>query len=284
MSVSCVRAILAFTLLCLGTYRSSADSGKFEGLYFESEGRGKPVVLIHGGQMDQRMWDAQFELFAKQYRVIRYDIRGFGKADVPTKPYSDVEDLRSLLQYLHVERASFVGLSLGAALSIDLTLAYPQIVQLLILVCPGLGGFSFKDKANDLRAVVEAARDESYEKAAELWLQNPYMEVAMEKPALREKLRQLARENAHCWLNNPLLLRRSKPPAAERLREIHVPTLVIGGERDVSDIQDIVAKLAAEIAGAKKQILPDAGHLVPMEKPEEFNRLALEFLAKTDRK
>jgi pimeloyl-ACP methyl ester carboxylesterase len=131
-----------------------------------------------------------------------------------------------------------------------------------------------------LRAVVEAARDESYEKAAELWLQNPYMSVAMEQPALRDKLRQVARENAHCWLNNPLLLRRSKPPAAERLREIHVPTLVVGGERDVSDIQQIVAKLTAEVSGAEKQILPGAGHLVPMEKPEQFNRLALDFLAK----
>jgi pimeloyl-ACP methyl ester carboxylesterase len=72
MSASCVRAILACTLLCLGTYRSSADSGKFEGLYLETEGHGEPVVLIQGGQMDRRMWDAQFELFAKQYRVIRY--------------------------------------------------------------------------------------------------------------------------------------------------------------------------------------------------------------------
>lgn len=214
MSASYVRVVL--TLLCVGTCRLAADSGNFEGLYFEAEGQGEPVVLIHGGQIDRRMWDAQFEVFAKQYRVIRYDIRSFGKSDVPTKPYSDVEDLRSLLHHLQVEKASFVGLSLGAALSIDLALAHPESVRSLILVCPGLGGFPFKDKANDLRAVVEVAHDESYEKAAELWLQNPYMSIAMEQPALREKLRQLARENAHCWLNNPLLLRRSKPPAAER--------------------------------------------------------------------
>ena len=82
------------------------------------------------------------------------------------------------------------------------------------------------------------------------------------------------------WLNNPLLNRRMNPPAAERLREIHSRTLVIGGERDVSDIQRIVAKMASEIPGAEKQIVLGAGHLVPMEKPDEFNRLVTEFLAK----
>jgi pimeloyl-ACP methyl ester carboxylesterase len=211
--------------------------------------------------------------------VIRYDIRGFGKSDVPVKAYSETGDLHGLLQHLRVKRATLIGLSLGAAIAMDFALVHPEMVDSLVLVCPGLGGFPFQDKANDLRAVVEAARDESYEKAAELWLKNPYMSVAMENPALRDKLGQLARENAHCWLNNPMLIRRLKPPAAERLREIHAPTLVIGGERDVSDIHQIVARLAAEIPGAQKEVLPGAGHLVPMERPEDFNRLTLGFLA-----
>ena len=107
-----------------------------------------------------------------------------------------------------------------------------------------------------------------------------HMSVAMQNPALRDKLRQLARDNAHCWLNNPMLIRRLKPSASERLREIHVRTLVIGGERDVSDIHQIVARLAAEIPGAQKEVLPGAGHLVPMERPEDFNRLTLGFLPK----
>jgi pimeloyl-ACP methyl ester carboxylesterase len=112
---------------------------------------------------------------------------------------------------------------------------------------------------------VDAARDEGYEKAAEIWLQNPYMSVAMENPPLREKLQQLARDNGHAWLNNPMLIRRTKPPAAVRLREIHAPTLVIGGERDVSDIHKIVTKLVSEIPDARKLIFPGAGHLVPLQ-------------------
>jgi pimeloyl-ACP methyl ester carboxylesterase len=275
-----VRFLFVTAILATSTHPLSASSGRFNGLYFESKGKGPVVVLIHGGQMDRRMWDAQFDLFAKQYRVIRYDIRGFGKSEAPTKPYSNAGDLDSLLRHLRVKRAALIGLSLGAAVAVEAALSYPEIVDSLVLVCPGLGGFPFEDKANDLRAVVEAARDGAKETAAELWLQNPYMSVAMENPALRGKLRRLAQDNVACWLNNPLLLRRPSPPAAERLREIRVPTLALGGERDVSDIHRIVAKLAAEIPGAQKQVLPGAGHLVPMEKPEEFNRLTLEFLAK----
>ena len=268
-------------LTCVNFVR--ADPGKFDGIYFETKGSGDPVVLIHGGQMDRRMWDGQFDEFAHCHRVIRYDIRGFGNSDVPSKPYSDSGDLYSLLNHLGVKRAALFGLSLGAAVAIDFTNLHPDMTEALVLVCPGLGGFHFEDQANNLRLVVDAARDESYEKAAELWLQNPYMSVAMENPALREKLRQLATENGHCWLNNPLLVRRMNPPAAERLPDIHVPTLVIGGERDVSDIHKIVAKLTSEIAGARKHVMPGAGHLVPMEKPGEFNRLALDFIARSKR-
>jgi len=274
-----VRQLTAATILLLGTFRLSADSGKLDGLYYEIRGEGDTVVLIHGGQMDRRMWDAQFDLFAKQYRIIRWDIRGFGESDVPVKTYSESGDLHQLLQHLRVKKAALIGLSLGAAVAMDFALVHPEMVDSLVLVCPGLGGFPFQDKANDLRAVVEAARDDSYEKAAELWLQNPYMSVAMQNPALRDKLRQLARDNAHCWLNNPMLIRRLKPPAAERLREIHAPTLVVHGDRDVSDIHKIVEKLAAEIPGARKEVFRDAGHLVPMERPDDFNRLTLGFLA-----
>ena len=184
--------------------------GRAEGLFSEIAGAGEPLVLLHGGQMDRRMWDAQFTAFAKSYRVIRYDIRGFGKSDVPARPYSNAGDLYSLLRHLNVKRTKLIGLSLGAAVAIDFALTHPEMVDSLILVCPGLGGFHFQDKANDLRAVVEAARDGNYDKAAELWLQNPYMSVAMENPALRSKLRQLARDNG------PLLVEQSVARATHK--------------------------------------------------------------------
>ena len=259
-------------------WTSSAKSGKHRGIYFEAKGKGPAVILVHGGQMDRRMWDFQFDLLAKDYHAIRYDIRGFGKSDIPARPYLYADDQKSLMTHLGVQKASIVGLSLGAATATDFAIVYPESVQALVLVCPGLGGFKFEDKANDLRAIGDAAREENYDKVAELWLQNPYMSVAMEHPDLRQRLGALSRDNACCWLNNPLLLRRLTPPAAERLREIRAPTLVIDGGRDVSDIHKIVAKLSAEIPGAQQHVLKDCGHIAPMEDPEAFNKLLFQFL------
>src|SRR5262245_52378225 len=176
---------IVVAILAVPASRLHADSGKFNGIYFETKGTGNVVVLLHGGQMDRRMWDGQFDLFARRHRVIRYDIRGFGQSETPTAPYSDAADLGALLKHLEVRHATLVGLSLGAAVAVDFTLTHSNVSDALVLVCPGLGGFHFTDKANDLRAVVEAAQEENPDKVADLWLTNPYMSVAMEKPALR---------------------------------------------------------------------------------------------------
>jgi len=72
---------------------ADAEGGK---LYYEVAGSGHPLILIHGGQMDRRMWDEQFALFSKSYRVIRYDFRGFGKTPAATKPFAGEDDLAAL--------------------------------------------------------------------------------------------------------------------------------------------------------------------------------------------
>src|SRR6516165_11779666 len=79
-------------------------------LYFEAAGSGPALVLIHGGNLDRRMWDDQFQAFAKHFQVIRYDVRTYGLSDMPTKPFYDVEDLASLLRFLHIRKAHLVGL------------------------------------------------------------------------------------------------------------------------------------------------------------------------------
>src|SRR4030095_15664614 len=101
----------------------------------------------------------QFDVLAKDYQAIRYDMRGFGKSDVPNRPYSYADDQKSLMTHLGVQKAAIVGLSLGAATATDFAIVYPESVQALVLVCPGLGGFKFEDKANDLRAIGDAARE-----------------------------------------------------------------------------------------------------------------------------
>ncbi len=248
-------------------------------LYYEVAGKGEPLILIHGGNMDRRMWDAQFDVFAKHYKVIRYDVRGFGKSDKQVKPFAHHQDLYDLMKVLHIEKAYIVGLSLGGAIATDFTLMHPEMVKALVLACPGIVGFQFSSEAQSYTiATIEAARDESFTKATEMWLKSSYMIPAMEHPELREKLRRMALDNAEIWLRNFVWERDLKPLAWERLQEIQTATLIIVGDRDTPDILKLVEQAATKIKNSKKVVIKEAGHMVNMEKPEEFNLAVLNFL------
>jgi len=247
-------------------------------LYFEAAGKGPPVVLIHGGNLDRRMWDEQFQVFAKHFQVIRYDVRTYGLSDMPTKPYSDVEDLASLLRFLHIKKAHLVGLSLGGRIIIDFALEHPDQVQSLVAVGPGLSGFQWSRDEKQYQLMLRAAQASQIDAVTELWLKSPYMAPAMENPALAPRLRQLALDNYRNWLGNPALSRPIDPPAIGRLNQIEAPTLILVGSRDVHDIHKIVKLLKTGIPHARQEVVPGAGHMVNMEKPAEFNRLVLGFL------
>jgi pimeloyl-ACP methyl ester carboxylesterase len=250
-------------------------------LYYELKGQGPPLVFIHGGALDRRIWDDQFNVFAERYKVIRYDVRGHGKSQPPTKPYSDDEDLYQLLKFLKIEKVHLIGLSLGGRIVIDFTLVHPEMVETLIAVAPGLSGYMFSPQhIQGMMKIVYSIQQEDGSPAGELWLQNPYLAPAMESPTVAQKLRPIAVDNSRVWLINPLFSRPLFPPAIQRLSELRVPTLLIMGDRDLADIQKIVQTLEAGIPGSKKVMIPGAGHLVNMERPEEFNRVVLEFLSK----
>jgi len=250
-------------------------------LFYEVKGTGPAVVLIHGGQMDCRMWDDQFTALAQHFRVIRYDVRGYGGSFQPDMLYSDADDLAGLLDYLKVQKAHIVGLSLGGRIASDFALAHPTRARSLTLAGAGLAGHEAPNAIEtDLRMweIVKAARDEGPGKATELWLHDPFMAPAMQQARLVPRLEKVARENAHCWLQNPILQRSPKPPAAKRLGEIKVPTLVIIGDRDVPQIKATAETLEKGIAGSRKVVIKGAGHMVNMEKPENFNEVVLGFL------
>ena len=250
-------------------------------LFYEVKGTGSPVVLIHGGQMDCRMWDDQFAALAENFRVIRYDVRGYGGSFQPDVLYSDADDLAGLLDYLKVKRAHIVGLSLGGRIAIDLAVAHPTRVSSLLLAGAGLSGYEPPNAMEtDLRMwnIIKAARDEGPDTATELWLKDPFMAPAMEQARLAPRLRKVARENAHCWLQNPVLQRSAKPAAASRLGDIKVPTLLVIGDRDVPQIKATGETLEKGISGSKKVVIEGAGHMVNMEKPDKFNDVVLTFL------
>lgn len=250
-------------------------------LYYEMKGNGPAIVFIHSGGFDSRTWDDQFSAFSGRYTVIRYDVRGYGKSKAPTKPYSDDEDLYQLLKSLKVQKAHLIGLSLGGRIAIDFTLTHPEMVATLIPVAPGLSGFPFTaEDMIELVKIVYSIQNDDGTPAGEAWLRSAYNAAAMENPVVAAKLRPIAIENSRAWLINIFFPRPPFPLAVQRLSDIRVPTLLIRGDRDVLTITKIVETLEKNIPGAKKVIIPGVGHMVNVEKPQEFNSTVLDFLSK----
>ena len=99
-------------------------------LYYEVKGEGHPLVLIHAGFLDRRMWDEQFELFSNSYKVVRYDVRGFGRSTKAETKFSDFEDLHALLQHLKLDKVYIIGVSNGGRIAIDFTTSYQNQVEI----------------------------------------------------------------------------------------------------------------------------------------------------------
>jgi 3-oxoadipate enol-lactonase len=252
-------------------------------LAYQTAGEGIPVVFVHGLCLDMRMWDDQFDVFAEHYRVIRCDVRGFGKSALPTEErYHPAEDLHALLEHLGVERAHVIGLSMGGRIVLHYALLYPESTSSLVLVDSALDGYEWaQDWERSLDAIAEHGGVAGARAANEMWLDHELFAPARESAASRAKLEAIVRDDSGwTWLNrNPV--KGIQPRGAERLADVRVPTLVVVGERDLLDFRRIADKLANEIPGARKIVLEGAGHMSNMERPAEFNAAVLEFLATT---
>jgi pimeloyl-ACP methyl ester carboxylesterase len=138
-------------------------------LHYEMTGEGHPLVLIHGGVLDSTEWDEQFLPLAARYRVIRYDVRGFGQSETRKLPYSDVEDLYGLLAFLKVKKAFLLGGSSGGAIAIDFALEHPDMVDALVLVGTVVGGWQYSPAFMQRGStILMAAVQEGAAKAADL--------------------------------------------------------------------------------------------------------------------
>ncbi len=248
-------------------------------LYHEDAGAGPAVVLLHGFTLDTRMWDDQFGTLAQHFRVIRYDLRGFGQSAVPDAPYSHVEDLRALLDHLGIHRASIIGLSKGGAVALDFALTYPARATALALIDTVLGGFAWSAEGSARDALVwEEARKGGIAAAKASWLAHPYFEPAMRQPAVTTRLAQIVGDYSgwHFVHDNPEL--GMAPPAIGRLGELNMPVLVIVGEQDVPDFVQIAAVIEQQVPQARKIVVPGVGHMANMEAPAVVTAALLGFL------
>ncbi len=249
-------------------------------LYYEVAGEGSPVVLVHGLGLDTRMWDSQFDVLAASYRVIRYDLRGFGKSTLQTdEKFRHAEDLRALLDYLEAPKTHVIGLSLGGMIALQHGLLYPNAVLSLVLVDSALDGFDWSERWDaSLEAIKKRAVEAGASAGNQMWLEHELFAPARERPNCRARLTQIVSESSGWTWVNRSPARGIRPPSGERLSEIHVPTLVIVGERDLPDFQRIADALATGIPTVRKIVMRGVGHMSNMENDDKFNSIVLNFL------
>jgi pimeloyl-ACP methyl ester carboxylesterase len=241
-------------------------------LYYEVEGDGVPVVLVHGLALDARMWDDQLPALADIARVVRYDLRGFGrsKRDVDTE-YSHADDLWRLADHLGIDAAVLVGLSMGGRVVVEATLAAPERVRALVLLDAVLDGVPWDpDTQRGMRAIGERLRSHGLDEAKDAWLRHPFFGPAQRRPDVARRLAEMTADYSGVnWTSTDPHV--PHPESIEFLSTIAAPTTVVVGALDVPCFREMSDVMAARIPGARAITIPDAGHMVNMEAPEAVN-------------
>jgi pimeloyl-ACP methyl ester carboxylesterase len=249
-------------------------------LAYELKGSGPPLVLLNGGAMDYRQWDAVLPALAEDHSVLRYDPRGWGRSSLPGKPFSNVADLEQLLDELGLERVALLGSSFGGALALDFALERPARVSALVLLGSSLEGYAWS--RDFLEREARFLRAPAGERPAVLLADPYFLPGAASDPALAARAEELLLRNARLFDWDPGLLRHPERLAGERLGELSLPVLVLTPELDHPDVRAIGALLAQRIPGAHELVLSGAGHMAHMERPAELARAALDFLARPE--
>jgi 3-oxoadipate enol-lactonase len=243
-------------------------------------------VLVHEGVADSRMWEGQWEPFSLSHRVVRYDMRGFGRTPLPPESYSHAEDLIDLLTGLEMVPATLVGASLGGRVALEIAAVRPDLVSALVLVGTVIPGHKWSGEIERYSAAEDAAlENHDIDAAVEInlrtWVDGTRAPDAVD-PGVRAFVGEMQRRAFELQLaagdeaDEELL----EPGVSEHLAEIVQPVLVIVGEDDNADIHEIAARLLEELPNARHESIPRAAHVVPLERPAEFNSVVLEFLEK----
>ncbi len=251
-------------------------------LYYETAGERPALVFVHGFTLDTRMWDDQFKHFAGRHRVIRYDVRGFGRSAVPTRePFSNHSDLAALLDHLGVDSAHVCGLSMGGGITLDFALEYPERTASAILIDSTLGGF--RDWSPEFRALIRefpgiVDSTEMLEAKRRAWIDSALFAPALTRPNVAAALSAMVGDwSGWQWFNRANHLDPDPPPAA-RLGDLRCPVLALVGESGLRDFHYMAAKIEAEAPNARYLVIPGAGHMANMEEPAAVNAAIAEFL------
>jgi 3-oxoadipate enol-lactonase len=254
-------------------------------IYAEVAGEGPELVLVHEGICDSRMWDEQWERYTREFRVLRCDLRGFGRTPLEPGVFSNAQDLVDVLEQSGFERVALLGVSLGGRVVLEVAVARPDLVSVLVLVAPGFPGHDWSREMQDAWGEEEAALEagdlaEAVEVNLRTWVDGPRREPEDVDPDVRARVGEMQLRAFELQVpvgeaaEEELLV----PDLADRLSEVKAPTLILVGDEDVPDMQAIAQRLEREIPGSRRETIANTAHVPSMERPREFDGLVLPFL------
>ncbi|MBL1082545.1 alpha/beta hydrolase [Streptomyces actinomycinicus] len=254
-------------------------------LAYREAGSGAPLVLLHGGFTDHRMWAEQIRAFAPSHRVIAWDARGHGASDNATRPFRQVDDLATLLRGLDAAPAVLVGLCMGGGIAVDCALEYPELVRAVVVSGSGTSEPVFENPwvlqvAGAQQQALAAGDLAGWADAYVRWAAGPHRDVADVDPEVVALLRETGLGT----------LRKHSPgepdhhvPVTgtwERVPGIEVPFLAVNGDLDSPDHLAMAARLAGLVQDGRTVGVPDTAHYPNMEDPARFNAELAAFLEK----
>lgn len=236
-------------------------------LYYEECGSGpRALLLLHDGVV----WDDVWPTFCKQFHVIRYDRRGYGRSLATKKPYFEADDVAAVLHDRKVTQVALAASSHGGNIALSFALRYPTEVSDLILVGPEAEGFPYSEHFVMAQVAFQGAKDPT-----EIRAQNTYV-IVPGNDAAREHLRTLLKASPQDHKHGDMPL--PEKPVFPYVKDLRMPTLIVTGSGDIADNQAVAGALVMAIPGAARVVVPDTGHLLYLEKPEVFSSLVSTFL------
>jgi pimeloyl-ACP methyl ester carboxylesterase len=251
-------------------------------LYYETAGSGEPLVLVHGNFGDCRHWDYNFEELAGKFRVIRYDVRGYGRSDSSHEgfEYKDHADLKALFDYLGIEEGPTARFSMGSGMVINFALEYPEMCKALIPVGPWVCGYtpsSIQEFNRDFGQIPSIIEQGGTDAAAEQLIEFPLFKADVSSDEVKAFITEVARDYSflHWTGGGPV---RIEPDAVNMLDRIKVPTLIVTSEYDINACLEIAGLLDEKIKNSMVVSIPEATHFMMMDQPLEFNNALVNFI------
>jgi pimeloyl-ACP methyl ester carboxylesterase len=254
-------------------------------LYYETAGQGVPLVMVHAGVADSRQWNNEFTFFGRNYQVVRYDMRGYGKNEPVDGEFSHMDDLVAVLSALGLhDPVVLMGCSMGGGLAMDFALTHPSRVRALIMVGSGPSGLELDVPSSPKFADVEKAfeagdLDLVSEIETQIWFDGTGRTPEQVNQAMRKLVYEMNRQAlAHEVKQLGKRLPNAQIPAFDRLNDLQIPVLVIVGAHDTPYILAAADYMVEKIPSARKVIIEDAAHLPNMDQPEKFQAIVTNFL------